>query len=373
MSREPARRLLICAGEPSGDLLGAGVVAELRQRDPGLRIAGVGGERMVAAGLEAVARSESLGAMGFLEVLGAIPRHLALYRRLVAAARAGRYSAALLIDYPGFHLRLGRALRRAGVPVVQYVAPQLWAWRASRVPRLRAAADIVALVLPFEEAWFAERGVRCRYVGHPAATRSWPEPAEARRQLMLAKPGPVLGIFPGSRDREIDQNWPLFRDVGRRLLAAGACAHVVVGGMPGGYYPEAEPFLVHRGEPQVVQRAATALLVKSGSTTLEAAIAGTPMVVAYRTSRLTYELARRQMTVDRISLVNLIAGQDVVPEFWHPPVSAAPVGDAVRPLLDEHSLEAQRQRAGLALVRQRLGEAPSAAQVADLLLAYGRC
>lgn len=373
MNREPDRRLLLSAGEPSGDVLGAGLMAALRIRRAGLSFEGVGGPRMVGAGLRPLAEVTQLGTIGFTGVLGAIPRHLRLYRRILAGARAGRYQGAVLIDYPGFHLRLGAALRQAGVPVIQYVAPQLWAWRASRLPQLARAADEVAAVLPFEEAWFRARGLSCRYVGHPAADRSWSAPEAARQAIGLTKSGPVLGIFPGSREGEIGYNWPLFRDVGRRMLAEGSCASVVVAATTTGYYPDAEGFVVRRGEPDLVLAAATAAVIKSGSTTLEAALAGTPMVVAYRTARLTYEIARRQMTVGQISLVNLIAGESVVPEFWHPPVSAAPVADAVRPLLEPSSPAAALQRAGFAAVRARLGPAGASARVADLLLGRLAC
>jgi lipid-A-disaccharide synthase len=361
--------VLLSAGEPSGDRLAAAVAVAARAARPDLEMEGPGGPEMAAAGVGLRAEADSLSAMGFGEVVRTLPRHYRLYRDLVNDARAGRYSAALLVDYPGFHLRLGRALRRAGVPVVWYVAPQLWAWRAGRLPALRAAADDLAVLLPFEAEWFGSRGLTCTFVGHPVAGVEWPAAPAARNRLGLPPEGPVLGIFPGSREGEIERNWPLFRDVAGRILAEGRAVAAVVCATPGGYYPEPGPIRVHRGDPASVFGAATAALAKSGTTTLELACAGVPMVVAYRTSISTNWLARWWMTVDRISLVNLIAGADLVPEFWRWPVSAEPVAAALRPLLGPASPAAAAQRTGLAAVRAALGDGQAASRVAAMLLA----
>ncbi len=309
-----------------------------------------------------------LSAIGFLEVVRAIPRHLGLLRTLTAEARGGRYAAAVLIDYPGFHLRLGRALRAAGVPVIWYIAPQLWAWWPGRLPRLRAAADRLAVILPFEQEWFGGRGLAAEFVGHPLAERTWPSGPEARRRLGLPPNGTVLGIFPGTRDGELGRNWPLFRDVANRMLAEGRATRVVVAGTAGGYYPDAGPFLVHRGDSGEVLAAATAVLLKSGTSGLEAACTGTPMVVAYRSTRSTYAVARRALTVPWISLVNLLAGRPVVPELWHLPVRAGDVSAALRPLLDPASGAHQAQRQALAGVRSALGQPGASRRVAELVL-----
>lgn len=323
---------------------------------------------MAAAGANIRYPVERLSAMGFAEVLATVPRHVRLFRDLNRDARAGRYAAAILIDYPGFHLRLGRALRRAGVPVVWYIAPQLWAWRPGRLAGLRAAADRVAVVLPFETAWFGERDVAVEFVGHPLLDRAWCTKAAAREQLGIPPDAAVLGMFPGTREAEVTRNWPLFRDVGTRMLAEGRATRVIVAGTAGGYYPDSGTLTVQRDRPDLVMAAATAVLLKSGSTGLEAAWMRTPMVVAYRSSWSTYAIARRVLTVRWISLANLIAGRKVVPEFWHLPVRAEDVGDALRPLLDSSSAEHQAQLVELERIRSQLGPPGAATRVATMAL-----
>jgi len=371
VSPEPAPRLLLSAGEPSGDRHGAALAWALKELAPELELEGPGGRDMARAGVRIRAPIERLGTMGFLEAVRAVPAHLALYRQLLADARSGRFRAAVLIDYPGFHLRLGKALRRLGIPVLWFVAPQLWAWCPGRLGRLAEAADRVALILPFEAAWYSERGVRAEFVGHPLAERQWPGQEAARSALRIPPEARVLGIFPGAREAELGRHWPLFRDVGKRMLAEGRASQVLVAGTAGGYYPDASPLVVVRDQPELVLSAATAALVKSGTTTLEAACVGTPLVVAYRASWSTYALAKRLMTVEWISLVNLIAGREVVPEFWHLPVRAEVVAGAVRPLLDPAGVEHRTQVAALAEVRALLGGPGAAERTARIALELG--
>ncbi|MEP6572724.1 MAG: lipid-A-disaccharide synthase [Gemmatimonadota bacterium] len=367
MSGSEGPRIFISAGEPSGDLHGAQVVRALRERYPGATIDAFGGPRMAEAGAKIRYSIDQMSAFGFVEVIGKIPSHLALLRTLRREFREGRYDLVILIDYPGFHLRVAESAKSAGIKVLYYIVPQLWAWRPGRARRLARGVDRMAVILPFEQAFFRRLGLTADFVGHPLAESGpWPTRAEARARLGIPLEERVLGIFPGSRTQEIGRHWPLFRTVALQMLAERRCGRIIVAGTREGVYPEAGPIEILREDPVPVFAAADAALAKSGTTTLEAALADTPMVVAYLTNRWTYELAIRLMTVDSISLVNLVAERLVVPEFWRRPVDADRIADALRPLLDPDDPRTVEQREGLAEVRRRLGKPGAAERVAAI-------
>jgi lipid-A-disaccharide synthase len=360
MIARPAPRIFVSAGEPSGDLHGAGVVQALRARHPDATIEALGGPRMAAAGAQIRYPMEGLAAFGLVEVVTKLRAHLRLLRALRADFRSHRYDLVILIDYPGFHVRVAEAARQAGTKVLYYIAPQLWAWRPGRARRFASAVDRLAVVLPFEQRFFGGLGLRSDYVGHPLVDRgAWPTRAEARARLDVSPDSRVLGIFPGSRQQEIRRLWRPFRDAARRLLDEGRCDRVLVAGTPSGEYPDPGPLTILRGDPVPVFAAADAALAKSGTTTLEAALADVPMVVAYKVHPLTWLMFQRLRTVEWVSLVNLVAEREVVPEMLQEQADAALLADALRPLLDPRHPVTVAQREGLALVRERLG-APGA-------------
>ena len=364
-----APRIFVSAGEPSGDLHGAAVVAALRERWPEALIEGFGGAQMAAAGARIRFPMEQMSGIGFGRVLGSIPRHLRLLRMLAREFRGGHYDLVIPIDYPGFHLRVAAEARKAGIKVLYYIAPQLWAWRPERARRLAGAVDRMAVILPFEEPFFRAQGLPAEFVGHPLLDRvRGLSRAPARAELGMEPNARVLGLFPGSRKQEISRHWPLFREVAFRALHAGHCGEAIVAGTALGDYPEAGPIRIWRGAPEAVFAAADAALAKSGTTTLEAALADTPMVVVYAAGWWTYRLARRLMTVSSISLVNLVAGADVVPEFWRRPLSVGAIESALTPLLDPAGPAARAQRQALAEVRARLGR-PGAARRVSVMAA----
>jgi lipid-A-disaccharide synthase len=357
------------AGETSGDLHAAAVASELRGLRPELQIRGIGGERMERAGVELIERSDRLAVMGFVEVLRHIPRHYALLRSLRRRLQSGKVGAIMLVDYPGFNMKLAKAARAAGVPVLYYITPQVWAWGAGRLAAIADTVTKAAVILPFEEALLRKHGVDATFVGHPLLDRAQTLPSrdEARQILGLRPDAPVLALFPGSREQEIARHLDLFVEVGREMQRRRPELQVIISGAPSIALDAARcPFPIARGASFPVLRAADAAMCKSGTTTLEAAVAGCPLVVAYRTSRWTYAIARRVVRIPHIGLVNVVAGREVAKEFVQDALRPAAVADALMPLLDAGSAERAHVLAGLAEVRSRLGTPGAAARVARM-------
>jgi lipid-A-disaccharide synthase len=360
-------RIFISAGEPSGDLHAAGVVHALYQRYPSATIEALGGPHLEQAGATIRYPMEGLAAFGVVEVVTKLRAHYRLLRALQQDFRRGRYDLVILVDYPGFHLRVAEAAHKTGTKVLQYIAPQLWAWRPERARRLAAAVDRLAVVLPFEQTFFGRLGVRSHYVGHPLIDGPGsPTRAQARAQLGIPGGHRVLGIFPGSRGQEIRRLWKPFRDTAHQLLQEGSCDRVLVAGTADGTYPDPGPIEVLRGDTATLLAAADAALVKSGTTTLEAALAGTPMVVAYKVHQVSWAVFQRLRTVRWVSLVNLVADREIVPELLQDHATAAELAPRLRPLLDPADPRTVTQRNGLALVRERLGEPGASTRVVAL-------
>jgi lipid-A-disaccharide synthase len=352
------REILFVVGEASGDLHAAKVAAALRAAEPSRPLVGVGGERMRAAGVTLLEHSERLAAIGFVEVLRHVPRHWRLLNTLKARLASGQVGLVILLDYPGFNMRVAEAAHAAGVPVLYYITPQVWAWGAKRLPKLAAWVSKAAVILPFEEELLRAHGVDATFVGHPLLDRAseLPEPAAARVGLGLRPQDPVLAVFPGSRGSEIARHMGPFMATARELVRRHPALQVIVSAAPGiRIDPSACPFPVVRDASFTVLRAATAGLLKSGTTTLEAAVAGLPHVIAYRTSAMSYAIARRVVRIPHIGLVNVVAGREVSREFVQDAIVPAQVADALEPLLQPESAARAAALEGLAFVRSRLG------------------
>lgn len=361
-------RVCLCAGERSGDRHAAGLARALQARRPDAILQGVGGPAMAAAGVELVERIESLEAMGFAEPAIRLWTHVRLLARLRRAFNTSRYHLVILVDYPGFNLRVAEAAATAGVPTLYYIAPQAWAWAPERTERLRRSVRSLAVILPFEESFFAARGVPARFVGHPLLDGSYPGRTEARERLGLEAQRPVLALLPGSRPSEVRRLWPPLRDAARRLRRLRPDLAVVVPAVSGCAYPEADDIRLCWEPGAAPLAAADVAVCKAGTGALEAGLLAVPSVVVYRTDPMSYALARRVATVRSVALVNLLTGGSAVPELLQQHARPAEILAAVLPLLDRDGTAVRDQQLAYRRVREQLGGPGAADRTAAMAL-----
>jgi lipid-A-disaccharide synthase len=368
-------RLLISAGEASGEMHGAQLIVALRRRVPGLECFGVGGERMQAAGCDLVVQSKELAVVGITEILPRLPKIYGEFRKLLRTIDERKPQAAVLIDSPAFHFKVARELHRRGIPAIYYVAPQLWAWRSGRVRLVRRYFKKALVIFPFEEQWYRERGVDAEYVGHPLAEIKPPVASreDFARAHNLDPRKTWIALLPGSRFREIDSNlpvlqsaadlvgWenqyivPLLPDMERELkesMGIGA-AGIRDGSVRDVVFMKPVPGVYLSHDARAALFHARAAVVASGTATVEAAMMGTPMVVVYRVSPLTWTLGRPLVHVKNFAMVNLIAGEQVVPELIQADFTAEKVAAKLREILPDGPAREKMER-NLAQVRARL-------------------
>jgi lipid-A-disaccharide synthase len=381
-----ALRFGLVAGEASGDLLGAALINALREREPEAQFIGVAGPRMQAAGCEALASSEELAVMGFVEPLRHLPRLLRLRSHLLRTFSTSNLNAFIGIDAPAFNLGLARKLRARGLPTVQYVSPQVWAWRQGRVRKIAASVDQVLCLLPFEPKFYAEHAVRAEFVGHPLADQVplTVDRAAARAQLGLMDDAPIVALLPGSREGEVRRLGADFAAASRelahqysptpRFVAPMANAHVR--GIFAAQVAQAGAEVkLLEGQSGLALSAADVALVASGTATLETLLYGCPMVVAYRVAPMTAFLARALglLKVPYISQPNLLAGEALVPELLQEAVTPAALAAALHQgLKDAPRRQMLRERfASIHLQLRRDAAARAAQSILSLIAARG--
>jgi lipid-A-disaccharide synthase len=361
------RKILVSAGEASGDLYAALVVDELRLSNPDAEFFGCTGPRLRAAGVRTVVDAASLAVVGLLEVVHHIPRIYGEYRKLLAAAERERPDLAILTDSPDFHLRIARRLHRQGIPVIYLVAPQAWAWRKGRLPEMRRTLKHLLCIFPFEEEFFRRAGVAATYIGHPLA--GLVRPALTRDEFFkkhrLAGGRPLVVMLPGSRRGEAARHLPALADAADRLYREHAVnlllpASVTTGA---GFFRERlgdSPIRVIEGESWDAMAHADLALAASGTVTVEAALLGTPMVTFYKVAPISWVIGKFLVNVPFYSMVNLIAGRAVVPELMQGQMSGQSLAREAGRLLGD-SAARQEMKAGLAAVRDKLAQGGSAA------------
>ena len=361
--------LLISAGEASGDLHGARLLGALRVQRPDVTAFGMGGDRLAEAGLERVVRSDALSVVGFSEVVEKLPALRAALRSLTAEARRRRPDAAVLIDFPDFHGLLARRLERARIPLVYYVPPQVWAWRPARARAIARRARRIVTLFPFETEIFRKHGGDAVWAGHPVVedvkeglAGPTPLPPKTRRRLLL---------LPGSRSAEVERHWETMAEAASRLARRFDLELVAVraAGLPENLYPGAGA----RGIPVVdsglhpLLASADLAFVASGTATLEAALCGAPMVVVYRTSAFSHRVARALVKLERISLVNIVAGREVVPELLQGDLTADNLEREGEAILSSPQRSAA-MKSELARVASELGPSGASGRAAGAIL-----
>jgi lipid-A-disaccharide synthase len=369
-----SEEILIVAGEASADLHASRVLEELKKLKPELRAFGVGGPRLRAAGLEAIAPAEEISVMGIAEVLPRIPRILGILKALRVAAAERRPRAALLVDLPDFNLRLAAKLKALGIPVVYYVSPTIWAWRPKRAKKIAKVVDRMLCILPFEERFYEGTGVSARFVGHPLAERPPPQsPDRYRAELGLPAARTTVALVPGSRPSELRRIFPAMLDAAERIRRTRPDAQFVVPVAPTLAREQLAPYLASHstievklvdGHTEEVVGASDAALVKSGTSTLETALMLRPMVVVYRLSWLSYLVGRLLVRIAHFALVNILAGRGLVPELLQREASPERMAAEIERLLGDRAAREEQLR-GLREVRDSLGEPGAARRVAE--------
>ncbi|MDF3194486.1 lipid-A-disaccharide synthase [Pseudomonas sp. 1928-m] len=337
-------RVALVAGEASGDILGAGLMQALKAQYPQIEFIGVGGPLMQAQGLNSYFPMERLSVMGLVEVLGRLPELLSRRKRLINSLIAAKPDVFIGIDAPDFNLTLELKLRQAGIKTVHYVSPSVWAWRQKRVLKIREACDLMLTLFPFEAQFYQDHQVPVRFVGHPLAD-TIPQQADraaAREALNLAQDQPVVALMPGSRGGEVSRLGSLFLDAAVRLRTLRPGIQFVLPCSSPERRAQLEQMLVGRDLPLTLLNgrshealaACDAVLIASGTATLEALLYKRPMVVAYKVAPLTYRILKRLVTSAYISLPNLLAERLLVPEMIQDAATPEALAQLLAPLLD---------------------------------------
>lgn len=373
-----AKRIFIVAGEPSGDTHAARLIREAKRAAADLKIEGLGGEQMRRAGCELRTDLASMAVMGFIQVLGNIRFFHRLMRETVEHIEENRPDVVVLVDYPGFNLRLAAKAKKLGIPVIYYISPQIWAWRPGRIKRIAKVVDKMMVILPFEERIYQDAGIDAAYVGHPlidAISESGPGDENFLEEIGAPDPSGIIGLLPGSRRREITDFLPVLLDTAKLILERMPNATFLIPcSGPGNMEIVREivgetdlPVKVFMGKIHETARTSRCCIVTSGTATLEVACFSTPLIVVYKTGHAPWLLSRALLRVDHVSLVNIIAGREIVPEMLQ---------YRMRPeLLAETALElcrdGEKRRTmieELGKVRERLGGPGASKRAAEIVL-----
>lgn len=347
----------LVAGEASGDLHGANLIRAMKNQDSPSRFIGHGGDRMAEEGMEIIEHIKNLSFMGFVEVIKHLPFMLRVMKQTLSKIKELKPDRVILIDYPGFNLRLAINCSGLNIPVTYFIVPQLWAWKEGRIKTFRNYIDQSLCIFPFEQEWFESRGVPANFVGHPFSELNG---AETPRDTFMKKHGlnenePIITLLPGSRQQEIDRHWPVFLETLELLRKANPNLQTVVGQAPFISLDPVPEFISRETEDvRAAMAYGTAALTASGTASLECAVLDTPEVVCYKLAPLSGIIAKMVNKAPFVSMVNLIAEREVVPEFLQKNMTPRNLAGAIQPLLSP-TAERKYMLAGFAEVRRTLG------------------
>ena len=337
-------RLGLCAGEASGDLLAGAMLRAWQQRGTSLDITGIGGDQMQAVGLESLCAIDRLAVMGLVEPLKRLPELLGIRRRLIAQQQQVAPDLFVGVDSPDFNLPVERRLRAAGIPTAHLVSPSVWAWRRGRLRGIRDSVDRMLCLLPFEVDIYREAGIDAACVGHPLVDELQQLPAADELSAAMALPSnkTVLAVLPGSREGEVRHLMPVFAEAMQLLQARHTDLHFVIPAANAERYQQIEavlqstalPVSLMRGQGREVMRCSDAIMIASGTATLEAMLLRKPMVISYRMASLSWTILSRLVKTPYVGLPNVLAGEEVVPELLQHHATATQLADAVSRVLE---------------------------------------
>jgi lipid-A-disaccharide synthase len=362
---------MIVAGETSGDMHGAALINQLKCLDPGIRAFGIGREGLRREGVELVFDASEISVMGFSEVISKLPAVWSALKTIRREMRSRGPDVVVLVDFPGFNLKVARAARKLGLKVVYYISPQVWAWGSWRIRTLAATVDKMIVILPFEQEFYRRAGIDAVFVGHPLIDSMQ---SNAVEQTVESRKGLTLGVLPGSRTHEVERLLSPMLSVSEGMLSRIDGLEVLVSRSEGLPRKPFEPFYelgpacrVIEGKSRELMAASDAVMVASGTATLEAAILGIPMVVMYKVSALSALIAGFLISIPNVALVNVVAGRRVVPEFIQGHIDVAAIQDTLEELLLKKET-ARKMKYELGLVASLLGEPGASRRAAEVVL-----
>lgn len=372
-----SKRIMIIAGEASGDLHGSSLVRSARSLDPFLEFFGIGGPMMRDAGVNTLVDAREMAVVGLVEVAAHLPTIFRAFRKMAGILKGDPPDLLILIDYPDFNLKLARVARKAGVKVLYYISPQVWAWRVGRVGKIARLVDRMAVVFPFEVPFYEREGVPVKFVGHPLVdvVRPSMSPDEARACFGIDPGRRTVGLFPGSRLQEIRKHLPIILQSARILKKRYPELQFILPLASSLERSDLDPFLepfplavtVVSGKGYDVIQVCDAIITVSGTVTLEIALMGVPMVIIYKVSPLTYLIGKRLIRVDHIGICNIVADRRVAREMIQHEAEPGLIAEEIGRMLDDSDY-AEEIRHGLSMVRQRLGGGGASTRVAAMVM-----